>query len=382
MNAAPSVLPDYLHNQIVHKGARIVREEPLTIETPDVQWAYAVSLAPQTALADGEGTVASSGRFVFDITVTRGAVGVGWTNPEGTAFLDERFSSGGDSRLAFRLDKGQQVGRLIFRNVAASGTPSEFVLRRAAFHAYAESGYRVSVAPRNVLDEMTPAGGGTEVFDTEAARVLNAARLAWLGASNLPVHGRVLDIGAGVGHFTGFYKQHGCVVVAVDGRDDNITELRRRHPDVESHVADAQELDPAAFGQFDVVHCFGLLYHLDSPVAALRRFHAMCRGVLVLETMTCDSSRPVAVLVDESKAVSQAMQGLGSRPSPAFLTLALNRVGFRYVYGARVPPQHPDFQFEFRDDLSITRNDIPMRCVMVASHTALDLPSLIPLLES
>ena len=73
---------------------------------------------------------------------------------------------------------------------------------------------------------------------------------------------------------------------------------------------------------------------------------------------------------------------MGCRPSPSFLTLALNRVGFAYVYGAAQPPVHPDFQFDWRDNLDTSRNGNPLRCVVVASRTRLDQPSLVPLLES
>ena len=42
----------------------------------------------------------------------------------------------------------------------------------------------------------------------------------------------------------------------------------------------------------------------------------------------------VSIMADETKAANPALDGLGCRPSPSFIALALNRVGFRYVYGA------------------------------------------------
>jgi hypothetical protein len=107
----------------------------------------------------------------------------------------------------------------------------------------------------------------------------------------------------------------------------------------------------------------------------------MCGRLLILETMVCDSASPVAVLVDETKAASQAMDGLGSRPSPSFIALALNRVGFDHVYGAAEVPRHPDFQFEWKDNLETTRGGVPLRCVIVASKSPLELASLTPLVE-
>ena len=355
----------------------------MTVETAEGAWHYAVSFLPQPAIADADGVVATSGRFVFDITVNRGVIGIGWTGSDGSTFLQEHYSTGANRRVALPIAAGQRVGRLIFRNASNSGS-SEFVVRRAQFRPDAPSvRYPVHVQPRSFADEPMPPQSGVETFDTEDAREINTARLRWLEASALPVTGaRVLDVGAGIGHFTGFYRSRGCTVVAIDGRHENVTELSRRHADVEARVADVQNMDSDAYGVFDVIHCFGLLYHLDSPIAALRHFEKMCRGFIVLETMVCDSSRPLMMLADETKSFSQAMQGVGCRPSPAFLTVALNRVGFNCVYGATEPPAHRDFQFEWRDDLSIHRDGTPLRCVFVASREPLDLPSLTPLIES
>lgn len=378
------LLPEYLREHVVHRGARVVHSEPFTVETPEGSWHYAVSFLPQPAIADAAGHVTASGRFVFDISVNRGAVGIGWTAPDGSTFLEERYLSGSHRRVTLRVAAGQQVGRLIVRNASPSGSSSEFVIWRVAFSPDAASPrYPVAAMARSVADEPRPPDSGIETFDTDDAQAINVARLRWLESAGLPVDSaRVLDVGAGIGHFAGFYRSRGCSVVAIDGRPENIAELSVRHPDVQASVADVQELDPAAYGMFGVIHCFGLLYHLDSPVAALRRFEQMCRGILVLETMVCDSSRPVMVLADETKAASQAMHGLGCRPSPAFLAVALNRVGFNCVYGANEPPLHPDFQFTWRDDLSTSRDGVPLRCVLVASREPLDLPSLTPLIES
>jgi SAM-dependent methyltransferase len=377
-----SLLPDHLERQSLHRGAQILATDPLTVSTPASQWAYALSYAPGAAVAVN-GVVASSFRFVFDLSVVRGQIGVGWTNREGTAFINEQFTSGADGQIVLPLLAGERIGKLVFRNADASGTPSTFLIQHARAEPIIHQ-YPVAIAARGVSEEASPHDGGTlSVFDTDAAMAINAARMTWLEEAGLPVErARVLDIGCGVGHFLPFYLRRGCSVVAVDGRDENIVELRRRHPEVEARVDDAQKIDPRQYGEFDVIHCFGLLYHLDSPVMALRRFNAMCRSLLILETMVCDSSRSLSVLADETKAASQAMQGLGCRPSPAFVTVALNRAGFRCIYAAAVPPRHPDFQFVWRDDLDTSRDGHPLRCIFVASRSRLVQPSLVPLLES
>jgi 2-polyprenyl-3-methyl-5-hydroxy-6-metoxy-1,4-benzoquinol methylase len=345
-----------------------------------------LSCPPRSSLVTADGALSESLRIILDVSVMRGRIGVGWTSPDGKSFVVERFTSRSQCRISFLLRAGERVGKLIFRNADPSSTPSEFTITHARVEPIAanERTYPVSLAVRELSDEAPPADGGTlTVFDTDAALAINAARQKWLESADLPIAGRrVLDVGCGIGHFVPFYLERGCDVTAIDGRPENIAELRRRHPRAHAEVADVQSLDPASVGEFDVIHCFGLLYHLDSPVAALRHLRAMCGGLMVLETMVCDSSKPVAVLVDETKAASQALDGMGSRPSPSFLALALNRVGFDYVYGAAQPPEHPDFQFDWRDNLETSRNGVPLRCVIVASTSPLELRSLVPLLES
>jgi tRNA (mo5U34)-methyltransferase len=44
------------------------------------------------------------------------------------------------------------------------------------------------------------------------------------------------------------------------------------------------ELDPAKHGIFDLVLCFGILYHLENPVFSLKRISAVAGKVLVIDT--------------------------------------------------------------------------------------------------
>ena len=47
---------------------------------------------------------------------------------------------------------------------------------------------------------------------------------------------------------------------------------------------DIHQLDSAALGAFDVVLMFGLLYHLENPIGALRTCRALCRNLCLIET--------------------------------------------------------------------------------------------------
>jgi len=241
--------------------------------------------------------------------------------------------------------------------------------------------YSGRVAARSPQEE-TKLGRGIEVFDEDVATSLNDARLEHLASLGLDINGkRVLDAGCGVGHLSRFFVARGCSVVCVDVRTENVAELKRRHPETEAHVADVESDDLSRFGEFDIVFCYGLLYHLENPIVAMRNLRKVCRGLLILETNVCDSDQPVLKLVDESLSSNQATGGIGSRPSPSFVAFALNRIGFRHVYQPIEPPDHRDFDFEWNNDLSDSRDGHPNRCVFFASTAPVECAKLTSLLD-
>jgi SAM-dependent methyltransferase len=237
--------------------------------------------------------------------------------------------------------------------------------------------YPVCVSHRDVAAEPAPQGAGVECFDTPAALALNRARMAHLESIGLALHGkRVLDVGCGVGHLAQSFLRWGCEVVCVDGREENIASLRSRYPGLEAHVADVQTDPLTRYGRFDVVFCYGLLYHLANPLAGLRNIVSACSDLLLLETLVCDCARPALCLVDEPKTYNQALDFLACRPSPGYVVMALNRLGIPHVYAPSEPPDHPDFQFDWKDDLDYARDGHPIRCVFVGSRRELFRPGL------
>jgi SAM-dependent methyltransferase len=223
-------------------------------------------------------------------------------------------------------------------------------------------------ARRDFSAEPRPEGGGVENFDTDAALELNEARLEHLASLDLPLDSRrVLEVGAGVGRLTSFFTDRGCSVVVTEARSENVAELRRRLPTIDVREADVEE-SLHHLGSFDVVFCYGVLYHLESPLRALRNIAAVCTDLLLIETMVCDARVPVLRLEDETKSVNQALRGLAHRPSPSYLALALNRVGFDHVYAATEPPAHPDYRFSWLDNMDTARNGALLRGVFIASR--------------
>jgi hypothetical protein len=234
---------------------------------------------------------------------------------------------------------------------------------------------------RKISGEPRPDGGGVESFDTDAARELNEARLTHLASLELPIDGRsVLEVGAGVGRLTGFFIDRGCSVVVTEARAENVAEIRRRLPTADARQANVEE-SLRDLGRFEIIFCYGVLYHLESPLRALRNMAEVCDDLLLVETMVCDSRSAVLRLEDETKSVNQALRGLAHRPSPSYLAIALNRVGFDHVYAATDAPNHADYRFSWLDNMDTSRDEALLRGVFVASRAPLQQRGLTTLLS-
>lgn len=245
--------------------------------------------------------------------------------------------------------------------------------------------YPVDLAARHFEAEELPPGGDSATFAQDEATTINRARLEHLASLDLPLAGKsVLEVGCGIGMLSHFFLERGCALTCFDGRSENIKALRERFGDAQNLSARVLDMDNdslTALGRFDVVFCYGLLYHLENPLRAIRQMAEVCDGMLLLETCVCDSALPVLRLAEETKTFSQALQGVGCRPSPSYVVLGLNRAGFPWVYQPSSVPDYPDFHFGWRNDLSSRRAGNLMRCVFIASKHPMDNPKLHDLLN-
>ena len=141
---------------------------------------------------------------------------------------------------------------------------------------------------------------------------------------------RVLELGCGAGDLGQAFVDLGCNVVSVDARPEHIAALRARYPSREVHLADLEQWDFSSLGRFDIILCFGVLYHLAAP----REFLARCASTsqtIFLETIVTDSAQAVAPIEDEDGAApnsDQSFSGRGCRPSPAWIERTLQGLGF------------------------------------------------------
>ena len=98
---------------------------------------------------------------------------------------------------------------------------------------------------------------------------------------------RILELGSLEGGQTfELLKHHGREIVAVEGRADNVA--RACYAQRCLHIrgvrfvhANLESTPLRSFGQFDVVYCSGLLYHLPRPAALIDQFAAVAPAVFV-----------------------------------------------------------------------------------------------------
>ena len=102
---------------------------------------------------------------------------------------------------------------------------------------------------------------------------------------------RVLDLGCAHGVFALELARRGAEVVGVEGRDSWVAMANQaKHdlglPNVTFIQGDVRKISRETLGQFDVVLCLGLLYHLDAEdaVQLLRTIHGMCADFAVIDT--------------------------------------------------------------------------------------------------
>ena len=153
-----------------------------------------------------------------------------------------------------------------------------------------------------------------------------------------------LDLGCGIGHFSRFLADMGLRVAAVDGREENVLEARKRHPDIQFSVRNAEDPGLPEMGTFDFVLCVGLLYHLENPFRTIRNLHALTKKIVVVESMCAPGSHPRMDLLDEGRGEDQGLNYVGFYPTESCLVKMLYRAGFPFVYGFRSLPRCDRFR--------------------------------------
>ena len=209
------------------------------------------------------------------------------------------------------------------------------------------------------------------VFDQPHYEALNTARGETVARLLPELQQRLnlktaIDLGCGLGHYAEILHQSGLEVLAVDGRADNIEEAQRRFPHIKFQVLDAQDPALMLLGKFDLVFCFGLLYHLENPFRAIRSIAQLATKVTLIEGIVYPSPEPVMVLMDENAGLDQGLNFMAFYPSEPCLMKMLQLAGLKHCYNPSDMPAHPEYHKG--------RNGFRRRTVVAAAKSPIESP--------
>lgn len=215
-------------------------------------------------------------------------------------------------------------------------------------------------------------------FDQKEYRALIAARdqtLRRIVKRLKPALGlaTAVDAGCGVGFFSQTLAECGLNTCGFDARAENVEEARRRFPGILFEQADVEAREISQLGQFDLVLCFGLLYHLENPWQAIRNLRAISQKCLVLESMCLPDEHCSLLLRQEPRQDDQSLTEMACYPSESSLVKMLYRAGFVKVYRVTPLPDHGDFRE--------TREHTQRRTVLLASYVPIDVAGFRLILE-
>ncbi len=194
----------------------------------------------------------------------------------------------------------------------------------------------------------------------------NQRRLEHLVSLGLDLAGcSVFEVGAGIGDHTHFFLDRGCTVTTSDGREENVKVLRRRYPEISVLHLDLDFPPQAVDDLFDLVYCYGLLYHLMNPSDGISFLSRCSRKLLLLETCVSYGDHEEVNLCDEDKvSPTQAMSGTGCRPTRPWIYNQLKK-DFDFVYLPLTQPNHEEFPLDWSGSGS---GEILSRAVFIASR--------------
>ena len=194
----------------------------------------------------------------------------------------------------------------------------------------------------------------------------NQRRLEHLASLGLDIAGSsVLEVGAGIGDHTSFFIDRGCQVVTSDARRENIKILRLRYPNVRVLLLDLDN-PPKTFSEsFDIVYCYGVLYHLNNPSVAIEFMSRCCRKMLLLETCVSFGDGDLLNSLPENAVnPSQSISGQGCRPTRKWVYEQIERY-FKFVYIPITQPNHEEFPIDWN---SPPPSQTLTRAVFIASR--------------
>ena len=215
-----------------------------------------------------------------------------------------------------------------------------------------------------------------KAFHSDHYQLHNQRRQEHLATLGLDIAGStVLEVGAGVGDHTGFFLDRRCQVVSTDARPENLEILGLRYPQLQVSQLDLDCPHAATIkAGFDIVYCYGLLYHLKRPAEAIDFMAARCRKMLLLETcVSSGDGESINPCKEHAESPSQSVSGVGCRPTRKWIYNQL-KGHFECVYMPITQPDHEEFPLDWS---SVSSPNTLVRSIFIGSRYKLTNPLLV-----
>lgn len=210
-------------------------------------------------------------------------------------------------------------------------------------------------------------------FLSQPYQLHNIARLKHLDTLGLDLANKtVIEFGAGIGDHTYFYLLKNCIVFSTDVRPELVKIIQKRFGNKTMVLNIENEIEKILnLPKYDIIHCYGLLYHISNPEEFLRSLKGK-GSLLLLET--CVSSDFVSdgnYNVAENKGnPTQAISGTGSRPTRGWIFNLLKEI-YPFVYVPKTQPDHPEFPKDWSIDFQNPQTQLK-RAIFIASDVELN----------
>jgi tRNA (mo5U34)-methyltransferase len=213
-----------------------------------------------------------------------------------------------------------------------------------------------------------PDGSRTTSYLPPAVAKIHTTRLEMLLQGLAPIAGddwstiAAVDLACHQGFFATHLARKGCRdVLAIDARAEHVADAALMAEvyglnNLRTLQADANRLDAANIGTFDITLLLGLLYHVENPVGVMRIARALTRRACVIETQVVPNMTGVVdwgaytfqrsmigsfAIIDETgetHAPEASITGICLCPSYEALVWVLLKVGFARVERIAAPP--------------------------------------------
>lgn len=204
-----------------------------------------------------------------------------------------------------------------------------------------------------------PDGHRTKCYLPDHVAAIHDTRLRMLKHILRPLFSQAnytaLDLACHQGWFAMQLAKWGCKqVTGIDARASHVEDARLmakalRMENVRFLQCDIESMSREQLDGADIVLMLGLIYHLENPVGAIRKAHAFCRHVCLIETQvgphlsgnldwgSYEFVRPIQgcfTVIDESQEThgpEASTKGICLAPSAETLLWVMRKVGFKNV---------------------------------------------------